>query len=36
MRVLVIEDQADIRDTLRDILEFNGHEVLTAADGVAD
>jgi len=34
MRVLVIEDQADIRDTLRDILEFNGHEVLTAADGV--
>ena len=34
MRVLVIEDQEDIRANLADILELNGHEVLTAADGV--
>ena len=34
MKILVIEDQADIRDTLRDILELNGHTVLAAADGV--
>jgi CheY-like chemotaxis protein len=34
MKILVIEDQADIRDTLRDLLELNGHTVLAAADGV--
>jgi len=34
MRILVIEDQAEIRDTLKDMLEINGHEVLAAADGV--
>jgi len=34
MRILVIEDQADIRATLKDILELNGYEVLTAEDGV--
>ena len=34
MKILVIEDQADIRATLKDILEINGHEVLTAEDGV--
>jgi CheY-like chemotaxis protein/anti-sigma regulatory factor (Ser/Thr protein kinase) len=34
VRVLVIEDQADIRATLQDILELDGHEVLAAADGV--
>ena len=34
MKILVIEDQADIRDTLRDLLEFNGHQVLAAEDGV--
>jgi CheY-like chemotaxis protein len=34
MKVLVIEDQAEIRDTLKDMLEINGHEVLAAEDGV--
>lgn len=34
MKILVIEDQADIRDTLKDLLECNGHEVLAAEDGV--
>ena len=34
MRILVIEDQPDIRATLKDLLEINGHEVLEAEDGV--
>lgn len=34
MKILVVEDQVEIRDTLRDILEINGHEVVTAEDGV--
>lgn len=34
MKILIIEDQAEIRDTLRDILEMNGHEVIAAEDGV--
>jgi len=34
-RVLVVEDEAAILQGLRDNLEFEGHEVLTAADGVA-
>ena len=34
MKILVIEDQADIRATLTDMLEINGHEVLAAEDGV--
>lgn len=34
MKILVIEDQEDIRDTLRDMLELHGHEVLLASDGV--
>ena len=34
MKILVIEDQPDIRATLRDLLEINGHEVLEAEDGV--
>lgn len=33
MKILVIEDQPDVRATLTDILELNGHEVLAAADG---
>lgn len=33
MRVLVIEDNAGLRDYLRVALESAGHEVLTAADG---
>lgn len=35
MKILVVEDQPEVRDTLRDILEINGHEVLAAEDGVA-
>jgi signal transduction histidine kinase len=34
MRILIIEDQPDIRETLKDLLEFNKHEVLCAEDGV--
>jgi len=34
MKILIIEDQADIRATLQDILELNGHTVLAAEDGV--
>jgi signal transduction histidine kinase/CheY-like chemotaxis protein len=32
-RVLVVEDQDDARDSLRALLEIEGHEVLTAASG---
>ena len=34
MRILIIEDQDDIRATLRDLLEIHGHEVIMAEDGV--
>ncbi len=34
MKILVVEDQAEIRETLRDLLELNGHEVIAAEDGV--
>jgi signal transduction histidine kinase/ActR/RegA family two-component response regulator len=34
-RVLIVEDDADIRDTLREALECVGHVVDAAADGVA-
>jgi signal transduction histidine kinase len=33
MKILLVEDQPEVRDTLRDILEINGHEVLAAEDG---
>lgn len=33
VRVLVIEDQADARDTLRMLLEMDNHDVATAANG---
>ena len=33
MTILIIEDETDIRKTLQDILELNGHTVLAAADG---
>ena len=33
MRVLVVEDNADTRETLRRVLELDGHEVQEAADG---
>lgn len=31
--ILVVEDVADIRDTIKDILTLEGYEVLTAANG---
>jgi two-component system sensor histidine kinase/response regulator len=34
MKILIVEDQPDVRATLKDILEINGHEVLAAEDGV--
>jgi CheY-like chemotaxis protein len=34
-RVLVVEDNADARETLRRLLEFQGHEVRVAVDGEA-
>ena len=33
MKILVIEDDEAIRQTLCDLLELNGHSVLAAADG---
>jgi CheY-like chemotaxis protein len=32
-QVLVVDDNADIRETLKDILELEGHEVTLAEDG---
>jgi CheY-like chemotaxis protein len=32
-RLLLVEDDADIRDTLSDVLSWEGYEVLTAANG---
>ena len=31
--VLVVEDEQDLRDMLRDALELNGYSVITASDG---
>ncbi|NBR59527.1 MAG: response regulator, partial [Opitutaceae bacterium] len=33
MKILIIEDELDIRETLRDLLELNGHTVAVAIDG---
>lgn len=33
MKILIIDDERSIRNTLKDILEFEGHEVTLAADG---
>src|SRR5574344_335245 len=33
MKVLIIDDERNIRDTLKEILEFEGHEISRAADG---
>lgn len=33
MKVLIIDDEKSIRNTLKDILEFEGHEISLAADG---
>jgi len=35
MRVLVVEDNADAREMLQVLLEMEGHDVLTAGDGLA-
>ncbi|MDP3398828.1 MAG: sigma-54 dependent transcriptional regulator [Bacteroidales bacterium] len=34
MKVLIIDDEKSIRNTLKEILEFEGHEISLAADGV--
>ena len=34
MKILIVEDDADLRESLKEILELNGHEVLAAGDGV--
>ena len=34
-RILVIEDQADLRGILRDLLTGSGYEMIAAADGQA-
>jgi len=33
MKILIIEDEPAIRETLQDLLEMNGHTVVAAADG---
>jgi len=33
MKLLIIDDEKSIRNTLKEILEFEGHEVFLAADG---
>jgi len=35
MNILIIEDEDDIRQTLQELLELNGHTALAAADGPA-
>ncbi|MEN9663626.1 MAG: hypothetical protein RL324_2575 [Verrucomicrobiota bacterium] len=35
MKILIIEDDEAIRDTLRDLLEINGHIVIDATDGLS-
>lgn len=34
MTILIIEDEESIREVLQELLEFNGHSVLAAPDGV--
>ena len=34
-RILIVEDNRDARDMLRQVLEMNGHEVIEAADGAS-
>jgi len=32
-RILIVDDEADTRDTLREIIEADGHDVFEAVDG---
>ena len=32
--ILVVDDDADIRETLREVLKHSGHEVVTAGNGL--
>jgi len=34
-RVMVIEDNDDVRDTMKDMLEFSGHDTSCASDGLS-
>jgi CheY-like chemotaxis protein len=34
-RVLIVDDEADIREVVSEALSFEGHEVLTAVDGIS-
>ena len=34
MKLLIIDDERSIRNTLKEILEFEGHEIALASDGV--
>lgn len=34
MKILIVDDEKSIRNTLKEILEFEGHEISLAADGV--
>jgi CheY-like chemotaxis protein len=33
MKILIIDDERSIRNTLKEILEFEGHEISLAEDG---
>ncbi|MDD4638348.1 MAG: response regulator, partial [Bacteroidales bacterium] len=33
MKLLIIDDEKSIRNTLKEILEFEGHQVFLASDG---
>jgi CheY-like chemotaxis protein len=33
--ILLVEDEDDLRETMRDALEFNGYAVVAATDGLA-
>lgn len=35
MKILIIEDEEAIRETLQDLLEINGHSVIAAPDGLS-
>ena len=35
LRIVVVEDNQDIRDTLEDLLRLDGHEVVSAKEGIA-